>query len=79
MRKTYVTKTKTNNKVCYGIDISENETVTSFPDISDDKEEVEQLAVKLSDADIAFVHIQDIIKDFIAERACDKLIANSLL
>lgn len=79
MRKVTITERIKDNKIIYGLNISGNETAISFPEITDNKEQAEQLCQKLSDEDISFVHIQDIVKDFIAEGVCDKLIANSLL
>lgn len=79
MRKTEVTKIEKNGIFYYGLNISENEKTLSFPDISENKEEVEILAVKLSDSDTSDIHIRDILKDYFYEKMYTKLKTNSLL
>lgn len=79
MRKIELTQKSVNNSKIFGLNISENETALSFPEISPDKERIEHLISRLENEDISMLHIQDIVRDFITESTCDILIANSLL
>ena len=79
MRKIELTEKTVNNSSIFGLFISENETALSFPEICTDKERIELLISRLENEDISMLHIQDIVRDFIAESTCDMLIANSLL
>ncbi len=79
MRNIEITENISGNEIIFGLKISENETAISFPEITNNKERAELLCRRLLNDDIAIIHIQDIVRDFIAEESCDKLIANSLL
>ena len=68
-----------NHEVVYGVSVADKNGVTSYCKLTCSKEKIKQLKRNLEDSDISAVHIPDIIKDFIAEEACDKLIANSML
>ncbi len=63
----------------YGINITENGKTMCYFRLTEKKEKIEQLKRNLQNSDISAVHINDIIRDFIAEDACDKLLINSLL
>ena len=78
-RKINLTENIRTGRITYGIEIITNDITETYPDITANKEKAEQLIRNLEDSDISAVHIKDIIRDFIAEEACDKLLANSLL
>ena len=78
-RKIRIIHNTVNNRISYGIEVEENGNTEVYSDITESEEKAEQLKRNLADSDISAVHIRDIIRDFIAEDACDKLIANSLL
>lgn len=68
-----------NNRIYYGIEIEENGNTETYSAVTESEEKAEQLIRNLADSDISAVHIKDIIRDFITEEHCDKLLANSLL
>ena len=78
-RKVIITKNFINNRAFFGIRIEENGITEEYPAITENEEKAEQLKRNLADSDISAVHIKDIIKDYITEEACDKLLASSLL
>ncbi len=78
-RKIRIIQAMVNNRICYGIAIEENGITEEYSAITESEEKAEQLIRNLTDSDISAVHIKDIIRDFITEEACDKLLANSLL
>ena len=78
-RKIRIIHSNVNSKRYYGIEIEENGNTETFSAVTESEEKAEQLKRNLADSDISAVHIRDIIRDFITEEACDKLIASSLL
>ena len=78
-RRIRIIHSNVNSKSYYGIEIEENGNTETFSAVTESEEKAEQLKRNLEDSDISAVHIRDIIRDFIAEEACDKLIASSLL
>ncbi len=79
MRTIEVLSNNCDERTMYGLSIVENGFEAEYKELTHSKEKIEQLKRSLADSDISAVHIPDIIKDFIAEEACNKLIANSLL
>lgn len=78
-RDIVITEKLCGNRVSYGIEICENGKTQSFSALTENKERLEQLKIRLSNSDISAVHINDIIRDFVTEEACDRLLLNSLL
>ena len=79
MRKVEITSLYFENETLYGIVISDNESEVRYCNLTQSREKIEQLKRNLEDSDISAVHIPDIIKDAIAEEACNRLIENALL
>ncbi len=79
MRNIEILSDCSNNETVYGILINDNGTNQQYSNLTTSKKKIEQLKRNLEDSDVSAVHIPDIIRDFIAEEACDKLIANSML
>ena len=63
----------------YGLEIREHGSISHFSGLTERKEKVEQLKRNLENSDISAVHISDIIRDFVTEDACDRLLMNSLM
>lgn len=62
----------------YGLEITVNDKVFRYKDISSNKNEIEQLKTRLSNENISEKHVNDIIKDFIIGKAYDRLILNGI-
>ena len=78
-RKIKVISKSFNGRTFFGLEIEENGKTDTYSAITESEEKAEQLKQNLADSDISAVHIRDIIRDFITEDACDKMMANSLL
>lgn len=63
----------------YGLEIRECGSISLFSGLTERKEKIEQLKRNLENSDISAVHINDIIRDFVTEDACDRLLLNSLM
>ena len=77
-RKIWVTESEKDGKISYGVTITEETKTKHFYNLSENPERVESLCHNLQNTDISEAHIEDIIRDFIVEEACDRLIENSL-
>lgn len=74
-----ITEKLINGTKSYGLEIHENGSTSNLSGLTEQKEKIEQLKRKLENSDISAVHINDIIRDFVTEDACDKLLLNSLM
>ena len=63
----------------YGLEIREHGALSCYSGLTERKEKIEQLKRNLENSDISAVHINDIIRDFVTEDACDRLLLNSLM
>lgn len=80
MKREIVIKEKQNgDTISYGIEIRENGNINCFSGLTERKDRIEQLKRNLENSDISAVHINDIVRDFVAEDACDRLLLNALM
>lgn len=73
-----ITENVINSVNTYGIKISFGEKTFIFPSISEYKNDVIVLMGRLQDTDIAAVHINDIVRDYIMELAYNRLKQNNI-
>ena len=78
-RKIVITEKQSDDLVSYGLEIRENGNISRFSCLTEKRERIEQLKRNLENSDISAVHIDDIIRDFITEDACSRLIMNTLM
>ncbi len=78
-RKIVITEKQNSDTTSYGVEIRENGNINCFSCLTERKDRIEQLKRNLENSDISAVHINDIIRDFVTEDACDRLLLNSLL
>lgn len=78
-REIVITEKLNEDSISYGLKIRENGKTTCFSGLTERKDRIEQLKRNLENSDISAVHINDIIRDFVTEDACDRLLLNSLL
>ena len=69
-----IIETKKNNRTFYGLQIKDTSGKTySYNYITENREDIEQLASQMSSDYISPVHFTDIISDFITKDALDKI------
>lgn len=78
-REIIITEKLNQDGKSYGLEIRENGKTRDFSELTESKDRIEQLKRNLENSDISAVHIKDIIRDFVAEEACDRLMLNSLM
>ena len=78
-REIIITEKLNQDGKSYGLEIRENSKTRDFSELTVSKDRIEQLKRNLENSDISAVHINDIIRDFVAEEACDRLMLNSLM
>ncbi len=78
-RKIVITEKQNEDSVSYSLEIRENGNIYCYSELTESRKRIEQLKRNLENSDISAVHISDIIRDFITEDACDRLLANSLM
>ena len=78
-RKIVITEKQNEDSVSYGLEIRENGNIYCYSALTESRKRLEQLKRNLENSDISAVHISDIIRDYITEDACDRLLANSLM
>lgn len=78
-REIVITEKQNEDSVSYGLQIREGGNVSCFSGLTENKNRIEQLKRNLENSDISAVHISDIIRDFVTEDACNRLLANSLM
>lgn len=78
-REIIITEKLNQDGKSYGLEIRENGKTRDFSELTESKDRIEQLKRNLENSDISAVHINDIIRDFVAEEACDRLMLNSLM
>ena len=78
-REIIITEKMNQDGKAYGLEIQENGKTRDFSGLTASKDRIEQLKRNLENSDISAVHINDIIRDFVAEEACDRLMLNSLM
>ena len=78
-REIIITEKLNQDGKSYGLEIRENGNTRDFSELTESKDRIEQLKRNLENSDISAVHINDIIRDFVAEEACDRLMLNSLM
>ena len=79
MREIVITEKLNGDIISYGLTIRENGKTSCYSALTENKIRIEQLKRNLENSDISAVHINDIIRDFITEDACDRLLSNALL
>lgn len=78
-REIIITEKSNQDGISYGLEIRENGKTRDFSELTESKDRIEQLKRNLENSDISAVHIDDIIRDFVTEDACDRLMLNSLM
>ena len=78
IEKITIVKEQSGTVVNYGLEIHCNNKILNYKNITSEITEIEQLKLQLLRDEISESHINDVIRDFIMGKACDRLILNGI-